>query len=164
MFDTKLEQHIVPLRYARLKRWCSTRPMCATTISRRSLQTALISQLSSSFWPFSSTTPTFLCTSSTLPRFLWGDNKIKRRSSVDYTWNITLRSWRKCNRSISFHPHHYWTRNREGNTGLTGHLHKFRAVKVLPKKSRLTRSFSVPFFVFLTYDLLLHIIGKRYVD
>lgn len=63
------EQHKVPLRYARLKRWCSTSPMCATTISRTSLHTALMSQLNSSFWPFSSTTPTFLCTSSALPRF-----------------------------------------------------------------------------------------------
>lgn len=69
-------QHIVPLRYARAKRWCSTSPMWATTISKTSLQTALMSQVSSSFWPFSSTTPTFLCTSSTL-RFLWSDRTMK---------------------------------------------------------------------------------------
>ena len=85
------EWHTLPLRYARPKRLCSTSPMWATTISRTSLHTALMSQLSSSFWLFSSTTTTFLCTSSTLPRFLWAerggktDEVINETSSFFYT-------------------------------------------------------------------------------
>lgn len=97
------EQHKVPLRYARPKRWCSTSPMCATTISRTSLHTALMSQLSSSFWPFRSTTPTFLCTSSTLPRFFCGKRPKERSESIDYKWVIKLLQWQRHEWTASWH-------------------------------------------------------------
>lgn len=79
----------LPLKLASPNKWCSTKPIWATTISKTSLQTVLVSQVSSSFCPLRSITLTFLLVSSFFPFFvcIWW-NKI---SQCSHSWLRCIR-------------------------------------------------------------------------
>lgn len=60
----------LPLKVASPNKWCSTKPIWATTISKTSLHIVLVSQVSSSFCPLRSITFTFRLVSSFFPFFV----------------------------------------------------------------------------------------------
>ena len=67
---------MVPLRVAKANKWCSTKPIWATTISSTSLHIVLVSQVSSSLCPLRSITFTFLRLSSVFPFLVYNWKKM----------------------------------------------------------------------------------------
>lgn len=104
--------------------------MCATTMSSTSLHTALTSQFSSSFWPFSSTTPTFRCTSSALPRF-WQEAGGEKEPVSGFFCSPNHGRGLKFQKTCASHSNHYWWGHSQSHAGFTGHLHKLGPVEVL---------------------------------